>query len=687
MRTAIAAATIFAAVALPLLADEPRAPSPTPVPAGVKLLCSFEPEEMVRLLGKGARITASDDLLKARPPATPMAGVVVGKGDGWDMKLARDHATDGEYSVVKLSSGYGAYRPDDDRMTLMNPYVRLFGMDWVRSVIRFPDWRGYDYLWMDVTAPAAESIPYLFIEDSHTFGPYARFKVPQGRTVTLSLPLAAVVAWSKEHGEGDLDLADVRSIYCMDEACNGKPVFVDNLRLATKAAPKPANLVEPVEYIGADRGMLAEARKLPPLPRRDFPRRSGPVEPLGPVTLPQFDWGRSSPARGAFGEGGDYGTANVRAVAAYDNLRIAVVLGSDLVFATFDGGKTWGGFDGKGGKPSKMRSPSHGHGGEGAGFYNGDLYVLDRHMCNGGGGINRLDILPVLFQGDRWEDGPKVILDHHCRGCPGVYPILFQCPSGRVWAFWDAPRLRANDASPGVGCFARYSDDGGINWRSPGPHPNQLVAVVGERAAPYKDQVAVFGCGTAFDNAVFRWQSFDEKTQEFQDGPAIPDIGKFAVESVAGNSAGNLAAALLPRGGKRSGLTVATFVDGNWKSDRLDDGAAGPIGPVALTAGADKAGWIGCFWVRVEAGSGKTDHPLLYSIWTAKAAWSRPLEIARETDAVHRIVVPVVSPPDYAPVFWDKLSKGDWKQDYPWVRFARVPSDKPWKPEAAQSAD
>ena len=50
----------------------------------VKLLCSFEPEELVRIGGKGYDAKPSDNLFNARPPDIPIAGVTVGNGPtGW----------------------------------------------------------------------------------------------------------------------------------------------------------------------------------------------------------------------------------------------------------------------------------------------------------------------------------------------------------------------------------------------------------------------------------------------------------------------------------------------------------------------------------------------------------------------------------------------------------------------------
>jgi hypothetical protein len=40
-------------------------------------------------------------------------------------------------------------------------------------------------------------------------------------------------------------------------------------------------------------GMSEEVSTVRPVGKRDFPRESGPVEQLGPITLPRVDWGKA----------------------------------------------------------------------------------------------------------------------------------------------------------------------------------------------------------------------------------------------------------------------------------------------------------------------------------------------------------------------------------------------------------
>ncbi len=612
--------------------------------APIKPLCSFEPDEMAHLgTLKGVQAMPGEESPIAAPnDKGPKSG-----------ELLKKFATVGDYSMVcHANKGKSS---TDDRHGCLSQYARLFGMNWVKDVLGSTDWSGYDYLWLDVTSPDSDAIPWLFIEDGKTFGPYVRFKISKGKTVTISMPLADVVKWAKDHGEGDMNLADIRSLYYFDETCEGNLSYVDNLRLATKAAPKPANMIEPFNMMGADQAWDDQVKKVAPAPKREIVREAGPIEQLGPITLPPVAFNTHSPRNGAFGEGGDAGTPNVRAVAAFDNRRIAVVLGQQWMLASFDGGKKWGSIDGK----TDQATPcpvSHGHAGMGAGFYSGDIYFLARNMCNGGGGILRINETPIFLKGDAWSSGPTVLFDYHNRHCPEGHPIVFQCKSGRVWGFWDCGSVEGGKAAH----LAKYSDDGGINWRYPGPFPEQIVRVPGSVAAEFRDAVAVFG-----EN---HGQYFDSKTDQFVKLPDLPEV--CSVDSAAGTPEGNLAVAF--KYDKRPGITLAHLEDKHWKLEVIDDGSTGESAPVALTASGSK---IMAFWFRHE----KDGYSLLYAVTGPDGHWTKPIEITRETEPVHRLVLPVVSPPDYAPVFWDHLVKGKPDAASMWVRFARVPSGKAWE--------
>ncbi|KKL81061.1 hypothetical protein LCGC14_1998540, partial [marine sediment metagenome] len=195
---------------------------------------------------------------------------------------------------------------------------------------------------------------------------------------------------------------------------------------------------------------------------------------------------------------------------------------------------------------------------------------------------------------------------------------------------------------------------------------NSALRPGGGLPVPYRRSVAFV---SSDPRGSVSWRRFDGKGYSPSQLIHKTRIAKSAAATPEGTV---FVATLAGRRAKVKDLLVARLDGESWKFDTIDDGLAGKIGPVALTAAGDRAV---CFWVR---SAGKTDtatHDILYRTWTAKTGWGATSKIAREKDPVHRIVTPLISPPDYAPVFWDKLieDRRKWRQDYPWVRFARVP--------------
>jgi len=276
-----------------------------------------------------------------------------------------------------------------------------------------------------------------------------------------------------------------------------------------------------------------------------------PVESLGPITLPRFDWDETKhkgnlkgggrplyvetgvPPRAAFA-----GRTDLRSAVAYDNKRMLVELGGYYWFASFDGGKTWGGIDGKSpGQPTLSYRHGLRHGGLGACYYSGDAYTVARGWmaaggCNTGAGISRVWVEILRFMGDRWERSPMMLLDHHARGCP-ISAQVVQLRSGRIWAFWDAGRL-----GRGIGrSWAKFSDDDGLHWRFPGRYPENPGLVNMSRkqlVAVFKEDVAFLGDG------MFRTCDGNRFTEE-----KLP----CTVQSAAGTPGGRLAVA-----GRKGGL-------------------------------------------------------------------------------------------------------------------------------------
>jgi len=128
---------------------------------------------MVRLAGKNFKAQPSENLLHSKPPVTPISGVAVfqGRGDAWwsadHYKFVKAHATEGQYCVANQTCGGKPGWRLDGGLGMFGMPRRLFGMGWVASFLKSPDWSGYDYLWLDVAtlagtafspSPAGDSI-------------------------------------------------------------------------------------------------------------------------------------------------------------------------------------------------------------------------------------------------------------------------------------------------------------------------------------------------------------------------------------------------------------------------------------------------------------------------------------------------------------------------------------------------
>ncbi|MFC1479527.1 hypothetical protein ACFL6F_02920 [Planctomycetota bacterium] len=504
----------------------------------------------------------------------------------------------------------------------------------------------------------------------------------------------------------NLKLEKIHSLYAWVEyvasgkrpkGFKGATVYADNLRLAKSNAPKPAGLIEAFQILPADYGWSELAKKITPVPERKFPRTTGPVKQLGPVILPSLGYGRRAYMFGGpFGTGGDYGTKVYRNIAAYDNKRILLIVDPGRIFATYDGGETWKGIDGSTG-PTLVKTWSN-HAGVGGDGLSGDAYIIIRSTrnmktskqdgtislagfskasCHGGGNLNIMSLRLLRFRGDKWALGSEVMLDHHVRHCPGnPGAVVLRLESGRVWSFWHSD----TNIQGGIHINGKYSDDQGINWKFPSRYPSiqgtKKMYVNYFYAFPYKDRVAVIW-NQRDNNLPVMWSYFDGK--EFSSPQSV--AGKASVQSAAALQNGTVYAAMKPIRGKNLKLYIRIFDGKEWKTGTvLDDASSGSIRSVSMTRSKDK---LFCFWIRLEKKDEKNIWAVLYSYRNTDGVWSKPITISRQTEGIHRIVTPDISPNDYIPVFWDssvstKNRKPEWYKDL-WVRFARVPSDKPWE--------
>src|SRR5687767_4474272 len=103
----------------------------------IKKLCSFEPDEMIRMNAKGGTQTPSESLSKQFKQ--PVPGIVVSLTGFNSCRLAKSHCTDGEHAIVNIPV-YFKRGARMERFGVLNQYSRLFGMNWVRDFLKQPDW-------------------------------------------------------------------------------------------------------------------------------------------------------------------------------------------------------------------------------------------------------------------------------------------------------------------------------------------------------------------------------------------------------------------------------------------------------------------------------------------------------------------------------------------------------------------
>ncbi|MFC1479528.1 hypothetical protein ACFL6F_02925, partial [Planctomycetota bacterium] len=76
------------------------------------------------------------------------------------------------------------------------------GMNWIKRT-KVTDWSEWDYLWLDITIPEYDGGVRMLFEDDAVFSAVYRFKIPAGKTVTLSIPLKKAVELSGQSETGE----------------------------------------------------------------------------------------------------------------------------------------------------------------------------------------------------------------------------------------------------------------------------------------------------------------------------------------------------------------------------------------------------------------------------------------------------------------------------------------------------
>lgn len=595
------------------------------------------------------------------------------------------------------------FRPGAPGYDPVDWYYQRFCHVWRRNWNRTTDWSAYDRLRFDVHAEGEPVILGLRVRDG--IGPRINagptgvktaiglFTVPADRTVTCEFPLAEMAR------VGEVNLRKVHRVFIR---LNGLPsknapknLFLDNIRLVAKGADvKPALKLVPMQ--GEPRPHTRLVDQDPPTKRLADKRRrnTGPVDPLGPVTINQaaLYWAAAGHLVGPGhfgGSGATYFRNARRGVVAYDNDRMVVVMvgrgkskrGGLIALATFDGGVTWGGLTPE--DKDFTRLPWGLRAGVSADYY-GDVYYLGTPNCDSYREGQDVCMFRLAFTGETWVPDRFAVVYQNGYKCPSFGRGL-RMPNGRIWLLW-------HDGFGGN--FAKYSDDDGYTFvpckdaaREPPrpfytpelgtedwpPKPPEnvilfpaLQRVAGFLLVPYGDQVACLaGDGTYQVHDGTKWGPK-------QPGPKWPgDRRKLGLvsETVLGRDQIVLArsARYASRGESEpvGALHVARRLDDGWKVETLEpDGVAESI----LTAGGNVAF---CFYVR------KTDDDMreVRCRRLKNGAWGPSELLATEPFRINHLAAPQTCPPSYACVLYDQFI--DMKQRRTAtsvVRLVRVPN-------------
>ncbi|MFH1024751.1 MAG: hypothetical protein V1809_15320 [Planctomycetota bacterium] len=700
---------------------------------GVKLIRSFEPDEMVgnasrdpvagkhwKFVGKfwegegipvGWRV--KDHLSELTVPADHDGPVTLyvpdGSRDHPDMSLYRTGATQGKYSFLYRLTDHKCQQAKKPFVTGCPPFGGYHDVyDWYfqresfvwkeKSGDKPMDWSVYNRIRFDVLSSEAPAVLGVKVRDRSctrlskqglSVGirtDVAVFKIPAGKQVVCEYPLAEMARVA------EMDTSKIDWMFIRLNGFEGKTdIFIDNIRLLVPDA-KDEVKGELIKMEGEPRPFARRVwdKNPPPRDRTTFKRETGPVEKLGPVTVYEGG-GNHACAPAHFGGNGEtYGQSIRRGVVAWDNKRLLVIFGGKphpeapkitwggageysqtVVLASFDGGKTWGGLQPGDKGPVQLddwywRASASSDGG-------GDLYYVGTENCDSYVEGHDVFFRRLGFTGDGWEYDRMTIVDQNEYKCPGPARAL-RLSTGRIWTVWT-------DGWNGV--WSKYSDDDGLTWAPckdasikefprplyvpkledlGKPNPPKPPATVllwpaepaaGSLLAPYKGQVAVI----AYDGT--QWASHDGKAWgATQKVPWKNGKGSQAAEAVLGEDRIFLARAE----NDNTVLSAIRLEGGAWQeAEELDKGK---FGSSILTASGES---VFCFYVKVEG----EDYNVYSRRWKG-GKWEPAEKIGMEKEQICQLAAPTVSPPDYAPVFWDQLGKKGIKST--WIRFARIPN-------------
>ncbi len=623
------------------------------------------------------------------------------------LTLVAKHVTEGKHAYrfgisegnakswierIKKQGKITACPPRNDYHDIEDWYYQRcnWGYLWTSSP-KNPDWSGFDRLRFDVYADGNDVVLGVKVRDKIAKGklhlgirtPVLLFNVPKGKAVTCDVPLAAVAKIC------ELDLGRVHRYHIRINGIKGGfKLYLDNIRLVKTGAAKADAKLPLVKMQGEPRPWGRKVSTEPHTPRdaAKMKRVTGPVEKLGPVLVTNSG-GQYACAPGHLGgRGATYFQSARRGCVAYDNKRLLIVMGggpknSKLVtksigegggmyaFASFDGGKTWGGLKKGDKQPARLgtwywRATLYGDA-------SGDVYCVGTQNCDSYHEGFDMFFRRLSFTGEGWVNDKFAFINQNGYKCP-AWASAVRTKTGRIWAAW-------RDGFGGD--YAKSSDDDGFTWQPckdasekklprpfytpkladlakppaerPRPPKEVLIwpaqVVCGNFLVPYKEGVAVF------NESGKSWQVHDgTKWAGTQKGPFKGKGSEITVSALGEDRL------FLCR--KQGEDLLAAHLEGEaWKTEKLDSGA---IGSSILTASGQS---MFCFYVKKSGEGYEIRHRRF-----AGGKWEPSVKIATEQVKLNQVGAPMFSPPDYAAVFWDQHRPGQRSSSF--VKFMRIPN-------------
>lgn len=542
-----------------------------------------------------------------------------------------------------------------DREWYIERFSDLFQeFQWFRDIFE-KDWSYWDYMWIDIKSTNANAIIRVLIEDHWQASGIRKFNIPAGGYVTIKFELREVA------NIGGVDLTDMANFWITLEETDGPTIiYLDNIRLAKLGAVK----TDGIPFITDDRPIEKRKIPIPQISSIDRPIVEKNTAPLKKAIEPTRITILNHYSTTFLGGEGDYFGRHERAISAFDNNRIIIILQGKYnnksglyALSTFDGGNTWKAIDSSNEPTFVGTGKNIGHRSIFEDSNKGDIFIAWMKYCYSGGGIGNANFQKLIFMGDHWILDSEIICYNHVRHCPFSFSFT-RTGSERYWVAFD----NWDNISTDININAVFSDDEGIIWEKQNKSP--LVNVANNYSGggifltPYKNEVACI------------WKTaWDELSWGYNDG------NQWSYKGLIDNTQ-NTPVSVVTLQDSIIFLSIiiedklhTIHLEGNtWYKDLVDDGTSGRVLRSILTTSRES---VYCLWAQ-EVGNQYNIYCRKYNIQEKKCEKSVEV-VSGETDEIYNLATPVHSPTNYIPLLYDSAPLFNLNSDEYWVKFVRIP--------------